>query len=161
MLFNAVRSSEEKTLYSTIIHQKSQMKHTNFNILQADYNAESLKHIINGLNNSIKTIQELYSFDGFWLLEKSEPVFGMAFIAFQNYINTSIKDLFDTTENKISFYKIGPRLNRFERSNIELIIGLANYIKHKDEGKLHSGTKNILNTFNLEPSHIHPKVFQI
>ncbi|RFC53190.1 hypothetical protein [Brumimicrobium aurantiacum] len=130
------------------------MVKTQTNLIQADYNAESLRHIIIGLKNSIKTIEAIYSFDGIWLLEKSEPVFGMAFIAFQNYINTSIKDLFDSTANKITYYKIGPRLERFERSNAELIIGLANYLKHKDEGKLHSGTKNILNAFNLETSEM-------
>src|SRR5690554_1111336 len=124
------------------------------NLLKADYNAESLKQIIIGLNNSIKTIEEIYSFDGFYLLEKSEPVFGMAFIAFQNYINSSIKDLFNTTENKTSYYILGSRSEKYERSNIELIIALANYIKHKDESKLHKGTQSILDAFNLEPSSI-------
>lgn len=126
------------------------------NILQADYHADSLKQIIIGLNNSINTLkkrnEEIAGYDGLWLLEDSEPIFGMAFIAFQNYINGSISELFESTNNKTSYYKIDSKHENYDKSYIELIIGLANFYKHKDEIKLHTGTRNILDTFNLETS---------
>ncbi|PKR81777.1 hypothetical protein CW751_00095 [Brumimicrobium salinarum] len=118
-----------------------------------DYRADSLKQIITGLNNSIETLKarlgKIDWYDGLWLLEDTEPVFGMAFIAFQNYINGSIKDLYESLEDKTSLYKIGSTPGSFSRTNTELIIGLANYIKHKDDKKLHGGTQRILEAFDL------------
>lgn len=132
------------------------MKNLEINVLQADYHADSLKQIIIGIKNSIKTFEDrlgkLDWYDGLWLLEDTEPVFGLAFIAFQNYINTSINELYESIDNRANFYKLGPRSAVYNRSYIELIIGLANYTKHKDDDKLHNGTQNILNSFNLEPS---------
>ena len=132
------------------------MSNTITDIYRADYHAESLKQIITGLNNSINTLRKRYEevsgYDGLWLLEDSKPIFGMAFIAFQNYINTSINELFEGMENKTSYYKIGSKSKSYDKSNIELIIGLANYFKHKDEERLHAGTQNILDAFNLKPS---------
>lgn len=126
------------------------------NILQVDYHADSLKQIIIGLNNSINTLikrnEDIPGYDGFWLLENSEPIFGMAFIAFQTYINSSINELLASINNRNAYYKLGSKHGSYNKSNIELIIGLANYFKHKDEVKLHTGTKNILDAFNLDPS---------
>ena len=55
----------------------------------ADYRAESLNQIITGLNSSIETLRKRIDvidwYDGYWLLEETEPIFGIAFIAFQNY----------------------------------------------------------------------------
>ena len=83
-------------------------------------------------------------------MEESEPIYGLAFIAFQNYINGSINDFADSLKEKESYYKL--ELNSVEgnRSKIELIIGLANYAKHKDEGTPHKGTKDILDYFKLK-----------
>lgn len=132
------------------------MENTNYNLLKADYRAESLFQIISGLVNSINMLKERQEeggwYDGLWLLEDTEPIFGLAFIAFQNYINGTIKDFFETTDNKTVYYKIEPNLGGFQKSSIELIIGLANYIKHKEDLKLHNGTKNILDCFDLNNS---------
>lgn len=123
--------------------------------LKADYRSNSLHQIIAGLDNSIKSLtkkveDETDWYDGLWFLEDSEPIYGLAFIAFQNYINGSIKDLYESTNDKTCYYKINPKLKSFEKSDIELIIGLANYIKHKDDNKLHKGTQDILDCFNLK-----------
>lgn len=119
-----------------------------------DYRKESLKQIIIGLKNSIELLEIKNKnhdwYDGLWLLEDSEPIYGLAFIAFQNYINGSIKDLYESTEHKINFYKIEGNHNNFSLSKIELIVALANYIKHKDEGKLHTNTQKTLDAFNLK-----------
>ena len=130
------------------------MKNPKTHWLQVDYRAESLRQIITGLDNSINTLQdrveELGWYDGLWFLEDSEPIYGLAFIAFQNYINGSIKDLYESVNDKTLYYKLGTNSANFEKSDIELIIGLANYIKHKDDEKLHRGTQEILNAFDLK-----------
>jgi hypothetical protein len=43
-------------------------------------------------------------------------------------------------------------LNSFSNTRIELIIGLANYIKHKDERELYKGTREILENFGMNLS---------
>lgn len=119
-----------------------------------DFRASSLNQTISGLDNSINFLikkQKDYDwYDGLWFLEDSEPIYGLAFIAFQNYINGCIKDLFENLNTKTELYKLNPKFETFEKSKIELIIGLANYIKHKDESKLHSGTQQILDCFDLK-----------
>lgn len=119
-----------------------------------DYRSESLTQIVNGLdsalnilNNQLETIEW---YDAVFYREEAEPIWGLAFIAFQNYINGSIFDLYKKASEKTKYYNIEPNYRNFNRSNIELIIGLANFIKHKDDEKpLHDGTKKILIDFNL------------
>lgn len=122
-------------------------------IYEIDYRKESLNLIIIGLDNSIQTLvqknKDLSWYDGIWFREESEPIYGLAFIAFQNYINGSINELFDKPENKIQYYKIDPNYKDFGKPLIELIIGLANYYKHKDS-KLHRGTIEVIESFNLD-----------
>jgi hypothetical protein len=98
-------------------------------LLEIDDRIVSLNLIITGLENSIQTIvqknKENDWYDGFWMREESEPIYGLAFIAFQNYINGSINDLFGKLDNKVQYYKLDKKLKDFERTQIELIIGLA------------------------------------
>ena len=133
-------------------------KITNTHFLRVDPRAVSLDITIKGLTNTIAVLEnqinEIDWYDGVWFIEESEPVYGLAFIAFQNYINGSIKDFADNLKEKESYYKLEQTLNKGNRSKIELIIGLANYAKHKDEGTLHKGTKNILDHFNLNYENV-------
>lgn len=121
--------------------------------LKHDYRAISLGLTIKGVSETIRAlknqIDKIDRYDGDWYMEESEPVYGLAFIAFQNYINGSIKDFAGSLKEKESFYRIEQNLQDGKRSRIELIIGLANYAKHKDEGALHKGTKDILDHFKL------------
>jgi hypothetical protein len=78
----------------------------------------------------------------------------LAFIAFQNYINGSIKDFKGNLNNKNLLYKIENSESEFSRSKIELIVALANYSKHKDEGIPHKGTREILDNFGLNYENI-------
>ena len=122
--------------------------------LRHDLRVESLTQIIIGLDNAINILKskknELSWYDGLWFMEESESIYGLAFIAFQNYIISSIKDFANSTSKKHEYYKLEPRFKNYEASRIQLIIGLANYSKHKDEdGKLLSPTKEILESFNL------------
>jgi len=117
-----------------------------------DFRIESYNVLIEGIENSILELRDKFDknewYDGIWILEESEPIYGLAFVAFQNYINSSIYDRFDSSENRLEKYKLGEYVDDFQRTNIELIIGTANYFKHKDEnGEIHKGTQNILNDF--------------
>ncbi|MBK7174823.1 MAG: hypothetical protein IPH84_16685, partial [Bacteroidales bacterium] len=112
------------------------------------------KTIIEGLTNSIDLLrnkkQDISWYDSTWFLEDLEPILGISLIALQNYINGSIKDFSDTTNNKTRFFKFSPTINGFEKSGIELIIGLANFYKHKEDTEIHSITKLTLESFELE-----------
>jgi hypothetical protein len=123
-----------------------------------DCRFESLDLTIKGLTESISVLHnklnEIYRYDGDWFLEESEPIYGLAFIAMQNYINRSIKDFAENLKNKESFYKLEQTQNTNEKTRIELIIGLANYAKHKDEGTPHKGTRETLDYFNLNYKNV-------
>lgn len=119
-----------------------------------DYRSESLTQILTGLNSALNILnnqlETLEWYDVLFYREEAEPIWGLAFIAFQNYINGSIFDLHKKVSEKTKYYNIEPNYRNFNRSNIELIIGLANFIKHKDDEKpLHNGTQEILIAFNL------------
>ena len=130
----------------TVINKKT-------HYLLNDFRIESLNQIITAVDISISNLKkktEVVSwYDSLWLLEETEPLFGLAFISFQNYINGSIKDFSENTVNKKKYYQIEPKFKNFEKSSIELIIGLANYSKHKDEFELHKGTRDIFECFRL------------
>lgn len=129
------------------------VKDINSHWLQNDFRYESLNQIISGLNNSICSLKdrmkEVNWYDGLWFLEETETIYGLAFIAFQNYINGSVKDFSEDTKQKEKYYKLESKFKDFEKSSIELIIGLANYSKHKDDELLHKGTIEILTSFKL------------
>ncbi len=124
--------------------------------LRNDHRAKSLNMIIKGLTETIvilkNQINEIHWYDGDWFMEECEPIYGLAFIAFQNYINGSIKDFADSLKEKKTYYKLEQNSNN--KSKIELIIGLANYIKHKEEGTPHKGTKEILDYFKLNYENV-------
>ncbi|NCD68097.1 hypothetical protein [Mucilaginibacter agri] len=118
-----------------------------------DFRRASLNVTIMGLQQTIDVLhaqtEEIHWYDGDWFLEESEPIYGLAFIAFQNYINGSIKDFDGDTTKKTGYYKKGKPLTGFSKTDIELIIALANYAKHKDEGHPHKGTAEVLNELGL------------
>ncbi len=99
--------------------------------LQSNFRLESLSLIINGLENSISEIErklkEIEWFDVLWYLEEIEPILGLSFIAFQNYINSCIYDRCESLLNKHEMYKVGNTYKKTGRTEIELIIGIANY----------------------------------
>lgn len=113
--------------------------------LEVDYREKSLDMVINGLKEAVDKLHDFSKetpwYDALFLLEDSEHIFGLAFVAFQNYINTSIKDLTEQggKEQQHRYYRHGEVLSTFNHTRIELIICLANYIKHKedDDGEFH------------------------
>ncbi len=116
---------------------------------RCDYRIESLNLTIQGLEKSIleldTKLEQIDWYDGIWFLEEVEPIVGLSFIALQNYINSSIYDRFETLENQYKKYKLGKLVTDSKRTEIELIVGIANYFKHRDdENDLRKGTSTIL-----------------
>jgi hypothetical protein len=89
--------------------------------LRVDYRIESLVQIITGLNNSINVLKNKMKnnpwYDGDFFWEDVEPICGLAFIAFQNYINSSIKDFSGNTSDKIKYYKTGHNIGDFNNTS--------------------------------------------
>lgn len=118
--------------------------------LESDYRKNSLKIIVSGLIDVIdklkSQIQEISWYDGLWLLEETEPIYGLAFIAFQNYIYNTINDVkssrFIEDRKYYEIYK--------EDRQIELIVHLANYYKHRNDN-LNERTEKGLVEFKLLP----------
>ncbi|WP_426669401.1 hypothetical protein ACPPVU_24705 [Mucilaginibacter sp. McL0603] len=130
-------------------------KYTNWR--RNDYRSKSLHMIIDGFQKSIKelerNIDKIHWYDGDWFMEESEPIYGLAFIAFQNYIIGSIADIEGTTKTKLNYYKKDKVIDGYANTTIELITTLANYAKHRDEG-LHDGTRIILDAFHLRYENV-------
>lgn len=119
-----------------------------------DFRYTSLVTTFDGLETSIQSLikfqKETEWYDGGFLREDTEPIYGLAFIALQNYINSSIYDFDDTLDGKLDFYKYGEELKNGV-TKVELMICLANYFKHRDDSRgLHRGTAQILNKLNME-----------
>ena len=132
-------------------------KNDNTHYWRFDHRAFSLSMSIKGLSEMILVlknhINENQWYDGDWFMEESEQIYGLAFISFQNYINSSIKDFAGSSKNKKEKYKLDSNPHNGRKTNIELIIGLANYAKHKDDDML-TGTKEILDHFNLNYENV-------
>lgn len=122
---------------------------------RTDLRINSLKIIALGLENSIlqlkRRCKKFECYDVYWLLEESEPIYGLIFISIQNYINGSIFDRFESLDKQYLRYKIGNQIKETGRTDIELIISVANYYKHRDHpNNLTGETSKILSDFNLQ-----------
>ncbi len=122
---------------------------------RCDYRIESLKITVLGLEESVQQLRKKLDksewYDGFWLLEELEPIYGLMFIALQNYINSSIYDRFESLDKQYLKYRIGNQIKETGRTDIELIISIANYYKHRDyPGDFKKETLKILVDFNLQ-----------
>ena len=118
-----------------------------------DYRIESLKCTINGLSHSISQLEsqgeECSVYAETFFSEEVEPIYGLAIVALQQYINSSIFDLYETLKNKEKQYKQSDKYSNSGRTKIELIIGIANYFKHRDDIGLNKGTAKILEDFKM------------
>ena len=74
----------------------------------------------------------------------------------QNYINSSIFDKDETLKFKTKRYKLGRKINNLQYNNIQLVVALGNYFKHRDDDqRLHQGTLKIVESFaSLENTDI-------
>jgi hypothetical protein len=129
------------------------------NLFQMDFRIKVLENIITGLTKSMKLLEDknktIQEFDGLSLAEEIEPVIGLSFVAFQNYITGTISDLKKysidpkaKTIRKHQFYLEDKVKIENKLTSVELIVWLANYYKHKDE-EINQLTKDNLNKYNL------------
>jgi hypothetical protein len=118
-----------------------------------DHRIKSLSIVIDGLQTAINGLEDQVKqggwYDGLWFSEEAEPIYGLGFIAFQHYINGSIKDRFGNVKSN-EYYETDLPLSGDKKSTIKLIIALANYAKHKEEGKFHNHTRESLDNFHLK-----------
>ncbi|AYN05446.1 hypothetical protein [Flavobacterium sp. 140616W15] len=61
-----------------------------------------------------------------------EHIVGTVFIVLQNYINSSIHDLYPKLKQIHEKYSIDEKIDNSNISRIELIIAIANFYKHRD-----------------------------
>jgi hypothetical protein len=127
--------------------------------LRCDYRRDSIVTIIVGLTAALKEIQDKLDlipwYDGLWAYEEAEPIFGLAFIAIQNYVNKSIADYdisYNVKQPKHRYYKLDTVKLKGGRTCLEMIIALANYSKHEEEGSLHTNTRCVLDDLSLKYS---------
>lgn len=120
----------------------------------------------NYLNRVLDKLQELIDehvemfdneewYDGIFLNEDCEETLGMVFVACQTFIVGTIADSLcrDSAselknEDKVKAMKNAPQFKN-AGTKIELINAVANYYKHKDEGKPHERTRKILDSYGL------------
>jgi hypothetical protein len=121
---------------------------------KVDYRVNSLSIVVEGLQRSILELEGIAKlggwYDGGWFLEETEPIYGLGFIAMQHYINGSIKDRFNSDE-AWRFYHTDTAPKGFSVPTIELIIALANFAKHGQDGKVNKITSDCLRHFGLYP----------
>ena len=123
--------------------------------LRLDDRKEILELVTSALQKAItelrNRIDQIDWYDGGWFVEEVEPILGLTYIAYQNYINSSIYDKYGSTADKLYHYKKGSKTIKHKRTEIELIVAIANYYKHRDsEGALHKGTYEVLKDLNLD-----------
>lgn len=125
-------------------------------ILEPDYRFDSQQSTIAALDNVIKSFKDRIEpgswYDGGWLIEDAEMIYGLGYISLQCYINRSEKDFcYATGVSSRDILKTGRLINNYNNTNIELINTLANYAKHGHD-KIKSNTRDMLIAFGLRPN---------
>ena len=112
-------------------------------IREIDWRIEPLHDIIVGVDASITAIRQRLDeneIDGLAARECVEPVFGLGFVAFQNYalgtwsdLNAIRKSNGEASVSKLDCYRRDRITVKGGATRIELINATANYFKHHDE----------------------------
>lgn len=119
--------------------------------LRKDSRIVTIKNIIDPFQKQLNKVAELCKekdldwWDNFYA-DETEHLVGTVFIILQNYINSSISDLYPELTKLHSKYNYDKVINiNTKTTRIELIITLANYYKHRDlPTELHKFTSNPL-----------------
>ena len=106
-------------------------------ILRIDARLAPLKSIISPFQKQLFELKEKVQMDGSnsWdqiYADDFENIVGIVFIALQNYINSSINDLYPKLEKLHLKYTIDEQIFKSNTTRIELIISIANFYKHRD-----------------------------
>lgn len=121
-------------------------------INRIDSRIAPLKDIISPFQKQLNELRKIVEENGIDLWDQIyaddfEHIVGIVFIALQNYINSSINDLFPELEKLYTKYTIDEKILNSNTTRIELIISIANFYKHRDlhsELKKHT-TKHLIN----------------
>lgn len=147
-----------KTEYNKIDVYNKLMTH----YLRHDTRIETIKNIIAPFQTQFDNVKELCRKDDFdyWdqiYADDTEHLVGTVFIVLQNYINSSISDLYPELPKLHSKYSSDKKINESTNvTRIELIIALANYYKHRDlPTEIHKYTTNPLENLHIEYKHFY------
>ncbi|MGJ1322490.1 hypothetical protein ACR780_07370 [Sphingobacterium faecium] len=104
---------------------------------RVDQRIDIVRSIIGSLQvqlNEIHVLLEEYGLE-YWdtiYADDTEHLVGIVFICLQNYINSSISDLYPELTSIYLKYSIEPRIENTDYTKVQLIISIANYYKHRD-----------------------------
>ncbi|HJR99466.1 MAG TPA: hypothetical protein VJ780_00920 [Flavobacterium sp.] len=124
--------------------------------LRIDTRIKVINSIILPFQNQLNNIYKICKDDNFiyWdsvYADDTEHIVGTVFIVLQNYINSSITDLFPDSPKLFDKYSLDKKIINSKTTRVELIIALANYYKHRDlPTDLHLPTVKILDDLNLD-----------
>ena len=134
--------------------------------LRIDMRIGVIKGIINPFQIQLDKIAEICKMDNYiyWdsvYADDFEDFAGTVFIILQNYINSSISDLFENSLKFHDIYILDKKVNNSQTTRIELIIAIANYYKHRDlPEKLHPKTVKPFNDLNIKYQEIYDEQSQ-
>ena len=121
-----------------------------------DSRIKVVSDIISPLQFQFENILKINKKDGgyYWDMfyaDDAEHIVGLVFIILQNYINSSISDLYPDLKKLHQIYSIDKKIENSQTTRIELIVTIANYYKHRDlPPDLHKHTVSIFNDLNIE-----------
>jgi hypothetical protein len=124
--------------------------------MRIDTRIKVLREIISPLQIQFENTRNIIKNDGGWLwdmhyADDTEHLIGIVFIILQNYINSSISDLYPDLKKLHEKYLIDKKLENSQITRIELIITIANYYKHRDlPPSLHNNTERVLDSLNIK-----------
>jgi uncharacterized protein YeeX (DUF496 family) len=124
--------------------------------MRIDTRINVVKGIISPLKMQFDNILEInkeYNWDSWEMLyaDDNEHVVGIVFIILQNYINSSLSDLYPDLTRLHQKYSVDKKIRNTQTTRIELIITLANYYKHRDlPSELHKNTARVLDDLGIK-----------
>lgn len=129
--------------------------------LRFDTRINVIKNIISPFQLQLNSVDEICKKNNYihWddcYADDTEHLVGTVFIVLQNYINSSISDLFPKLSKLFTKYSLDEKIGNTQTSRIELIIAVANYYKHRDlPTALHEHTSKIFDNLNIDFNYIY------
>ncbi|MDD4644869.1 MAG: hypothetical protein PHY99_02665 [Bacteroidales bacterium] len=124
--------------------------------MRIDSRIKVVRDIISLLQGQLENYRQIFKENGGWFwdalyADDTEFIVGLVFVILQNYINSSISDLYPDLKKIYSKYSVDKKLDNSQTTRIELIITLANYYKHRDLPPfLHADTIMVLDDLNIK-----------